>query len=113
MLIWPGIVLLGAKSDKTKVKHAIRYKVLEMNNETVKLSQISDTDSEIGEPFDLTVDQVGEKLLLSHAITYGSSQARTIYEPLRLLQADHKMVTLRRLIVSLGRSPYGAFVQAH
>ena len=61
----------------------------------------------------MTPQEVGEKLLLSHAIAYGSSQARTIYGPLRLMQTDHKMMTLRRLIVGLGRAPDGALVQVY
>ena len=55
--------------------------------------------------------KLAKKLLLSHAITYGSSQARTIYGPLRLMQTDHKMMTMRRLIVGLGRAPDGNMVQ--
>ena len=61
----------------------------------------------------MTPEEVGEKLLLSHAITYDSSQARTIYGPLRLMQTDHKMMTLRRLIVGVGRAPDGAFEQVY
>ena len=110
MRIWPGIILMGAATDKTNVKNGTRYKVLEISS-SVKLDQINDKDHEFGKPFELTQQAVGEKLLLSHAITYDSSQARTIYGPLRLLQTDHKMMTLRRLIVGLGRAPDGAFVQ--
>ena len=59
----------------------------------------------------MTPQEVGEKLLLSHAITYDSSQARTIYGDLRLMQTEHEMMTLRRLIVGLGRAPDGNKVQ--
>ena len=111
MRIWPGIVLMGAATDKDNVKNSTRYKVLEISSSSVKLDQINDKDEEFGKPFELTHQAVGEKLLLSHAITYDSSQARTIYGPLRLLQTDHKMMTLRRLIVGLGRAPEGCFVQ--
>jgi hypothetical protein len=110
MRIWPGIVLIAAATDKDNVKNGTRYKVLEISS-SVKLDQINDKDHEFGKPFELTQQAVGEKLLLSHAITYDSSQARTIYGPLRLLQTDHKMMTLRRLIVGLGRAPDGALVQ--
>lgn len=111
MRIWPGIILMGALTDSKEIKNAMRYKVLDISPTSVKLAQVNDKDKEIGEPFELTQDAVGEKLLLSHAITYDSSQARTIYGPLRLLQTDHKMMTLRRLIVGLGRAPEGCFVQ--
>ena len=73
--------------------------------------QITDKDLDAEKPFHLTLHEVGEKLLLSHAITYDSSQAKTIYGPLRLVQTNHKMMTLRRLIVGLGRAPDGSFVQ--
>ena len=113
MRVWPGIVLVGAVTDKTCIKNGTRYKVIDIAGKTVKLDQINDKDEEFGKAFELTQEEVGEKLSLSHAITYDSSQARTIYGPLRLLQTDHKMMTLRRLIVGLGRAPYGAFVQVH
>jgi hypothetical protein len=111
MLIWPGIVLMGAMTDNKQIKNGTRYKVLEISASSVNLAQINDKDKQVSELFELTQEEVGEKLLLSHAITYDSSQARTIYGPLRLLQTDHKMMTLRRLIVGLGRAPDGAFVQ--
>ena len=113
MRVWPGIVLVGAVTDNKCIKNGTRYKVIDIAGETVKLDQINDKDEEFGKAFELTQEEVGEKLLLSHAITYDSSQARTIYGPLRLLQTDHKMMTLRRLIVGLGRAPDGAFVQVH
>ena len=111
MLIWPGIVLMGAMTDNKQIKNGTLYKVLEISASSVNLAQINDKDKQVSEPFELTHEEVGEKLLLSHAITYDSSQARTIYGPLRLLQTDHKMMTLRRLIVGLGKAPDGAFVQ--
>ena len=79
----------------------------------IKLDQINDKDEEFGKAFEMTPEEAGEKPLLSHAITYDSSQARTIYGPLRLMQTDHKMMTLRRLIVGLGRAPDGALVQVY
>ena len=113
MLMWKGIVLIGATADKKCIKNGTRYKVIDIAGETVKLDQINDKDEQFGKVFELSPEEVGEKLLLSHAITYGSSQARTIYRLLRLMQTDHKMMTLRRLIVGLGRAPDGAFVQVY
>ena len=113
MRIWKGIVLIGATTDKKCIKNGTRYKVIDIASETVNLDQINDRGEEFGKAFEMTPEEVGEKLLLSHAITYDSSQARTIYGPLRLMQTDHKMMTLRRLIVGLGRAPDGALVQVY
>ena len=113
MRIWPGIILVAAQTDKKNVKNGTRYRVNDLTASTVNLVQITDNDTAAGAPFGMTYEEVGKKLLLSHAITYGSSQARTIYGPLRLLQTDHKMMTLRRLIVGLGRAPDGGCVQVH
>jgi len=113
MLIWKGIVLMGATTDKKCMKNGTRYKVIDIASRTVKLDQISDRDEDVGEAFEMAAEDFGEKLLLSHAITYDSSQARTIYGPLRLMQTDRKLMTLRRLIVGLGRAPDGALVQVY
>ena len=51
--------------------------------------------------------EVVRDLRLQHAITYDSSQARTIYGPLRLEQTSHRHFSHRRLIVGLGRGPVG------
>ena len=88
-------------------------RVLDLSSASVKLAHINDKDGDIGKPFELAQGEVGEQRLLSHAITYDSSQARTIYGPLRLVQTNHKMMALRRLIVGLGRAPDGTSVQAH
>ena len=50
-------------------------------------------------------EELGEQMRLPHAIAYFSSQARTIYSGLRLTQTSHKLFTMRRLIVGLGRAP--------
>ncbi len=82
-----------------------------MKEQGVTLIQVNDKNEIVNEPFELTFEELGQKLLLSHAITYDSSQARTIYGALRLTQTSHKHMTLRRLIVGLGRAPNGALVQ--
>ena len=111
MHIWNGIILIGSTTDKNHIKNGTRYKVIEIAQDVTTLYQVNDKDEQVGETFTMTPQEVGEKLLLSHAITYGSSQARTIYGDLRLMQTDHKMMTLRRLIVGLGRAPDGNKVQ--
>ncbi len=102
---------MGSCTDKAHIKNAIRYKVVEIKEQGATLIQVNDKSEDINEPFELTFEEIGQKLLLSHAITYDSSQARTIYGPLRLTQTRHKHMTLRRLIVGLGRAPDGALVQ--
>ena len=47
-------------------------------------------------------------LRLCLAITYDSSQPRTLLGHVRLTQTDHAHMTLRRLIVGLGRAPEGS-----
>jgi len=54
---------------------------------------------------------VAAKLRLTHAITYFSSQARTILGSLRLVDTASQHFTLRHLIVGLGRAPNGSDVQ--
>ena len=66
---------------------------------------------EAGEPFELKTEDVPKKLRLTYAITYDSSQARTLNGGVILTQTDHRHFTLRRLIVGLGRAPNGADVQ--
>ena len=94
-----------------RIKNGARYQVFDIVQDVITLYQVNDKDEQVGETFTMTPQEVGEKLLLSHAITYDSSQARTIYGNLRLMQTDHKMMTLRRLIVGLGRAPDGNKVQ--
>ena len=111
MRIWKGIVLIGATTDKKCIKNGTRYKIIDIVQDVITLYQINDKDEQQCDTFTMTPQEVGEKLLLSHATTDDSSQARTIYGPLRLMQTDHKMMTLRRLIVGLGRAPDGNQVQ--
>ncbi len=87
MRVWPGIVLVGACTDKTHIKNAIRYKVIEIKEQGVVLTQVNDKSEIVNKPFELTFEEVGQKLLLSHAITYDSSQARTILELTRRSKA--------------------------
>ena len=93
-------------------ENGTRYKVVDIEQDVITFYQINDKDEQLGDTFTMAPQEVCEKLLLSHAITYGSSQARTIYGPLRLMQAGHKMMTLRRISVGLGRAPDGNMVQS-
>ena len=72
---------------------------------------VNDEDEPVGDSFVLTKEDLGSKMRLSHAITYFSSQARTIHGALRLAQTSSSLFTLRHLIVGLGCGPVGADIQ--
>ena len=105
--LWPGLVLQAAITDRTHLINALRYRVVEVTEETTLLVRVNDTDEVVGEPFSMPTENVPLKLRLTYAITYDSSQARTLYGNVRLVQTDHSHMTLRRLIVGLGRAPEG------
>jgi hypothetical protein len=65
----------------------------------------------VGESLSLNQERLTEILRLSHAISYFSSQARTIVGGLRLSQTDHKFFSVRHLIVGLGRAGEGEGVE--
>ena len=99
------------------MKNGVRYNVLAITEEEdqdnalthmFELIAISDEDEHVGNSFFLSKEEMGSKMRLSHAITYFSSQARTIYGPLRLAQTSNKRFTIRHLIVGLGRGPLSA-----
>jgi len=107
MKLWPGIVLQAAMTDRKHLRNALRYKVLQVNQETCSMAHINDEGEIIGIQFTMPTTEVPQKLRLTYAITYDSSQARTLYGRVRLVQTDHAHMTLRRLIVGLGRAPEG------
>ena len=72
---------------------------------------VKDEDAPVGDSFVLTPGELGSKMRLSHAMTYFSSQARTIHGALRLAQINNRLFTLRHLIVGLGRGTVGAGIQ--
>ncbi len=104
MLLWPGIVLQAATTDRKHLKNALRYTVQSVTD-TVELAKVDDECKVVGEPFSMVTAEVPQKLRLTHAITYDSSQARTLYGNVRLTQTSHPRMNLRRLIVGLGRAP--------
>ena len=76
-----------------------------------EMINVKDDDQETGESFIMSTAELGKNMRLSYAITYFSSQARTINGPLRLAQTSHKNFTLRHLIVGLGRGPVSQDIQ--
>jgi len=78
---------------------------------TFELAQCDDDNQVKGEPFIMDAAELGTKMRMTYAITYFSSQARTLKGGVRLAQTDSERFTLRHLVVGLGRSPTGANVQ--
>ena len=99
-------------SKEKDLKNGVRYKVVEITDEAnFELRRVKDQGEVVGESFLMTKEELGSKMRLTHAITYFSSQARTIVGGLRLAQTNSRLFTLRHLIVGLGRAPIGADVQ--
>jgi len=123
MKVWAGIVLIARCGSKEQnLKNGVRYRLLAITAESdsddeepaspnFEMTAVDDEDKPLGTSFMLTMQELGSKMRLSHAITYFSSQARTIHGGLRLAQTSSKLFTLRHLIVGLGRGPIGADIQ--
>ena len=111
MRLWSGLVLQAAITDRKSLHHALRYKVLTVTEEQTDLVRIDDAGKSVGEPFALLTSEVPEKMRLSHAMTVDSSQSRTMYGTVRMTQTSHPHMSLRRLIVALGRVPEGSQIE--
>ena len=117
MWIYEGIVLVArCKTNEKPLKNGVRYKVKAIAEEdddqnNFEMIAVTDDNQETGESFVMTTAELGNKMRLSYAITYFSSQARTINGPLRLAQTSSKNFTLRHLIVGLGRGPSSRDIQ--
>ena len=117
MKVWEGIVLMArCKSKEKYLKNGVRYKVLEITDEgdddpMFELRQVKDQGELVGDSFIMDKQDMGSKIRLTHAITYFSTQARTIVGGLRLVETSSRLFTLNYLIVGLGRAPVGADVQ--
>ena len=72
------------------------------------LGEGQDAGADERQPFGLPTQNVPGLMRLTYAITYDSSQSRTLYGTVRLAQTDHSKMTLRKLIVGLGRAPEGS-----
>ena len=107
MRIWPGLVL-QARITRGTLRNALRYRVLNADTSKCKFRQINDKSEEVGEEFEWPTNDLTRAMKLSYAMTYDSSQSRTLYGKVRLTQTDHPCFTLRKLIVGLGRAPEGS-----
>ena len=82
--------------------------ILAVTDETCELARVNDNGDVAGETFSLPTQDVPGLMRLTFAITYDSSQSRTLLGKVRLAQTDHAHMNLRRLIVGLGRAPEGS-----
>ena len=100
---WPGLELQAGQTDN-KLKNGIRYTVETVD--ALNCTLVKETES-------LTMATASVAVLFRpiHALTIDSSQARTLMGGVRVVETNHSFFTLRRLIVALGRSPTGAYVQ--
>ena len=111
MHVWPGIVLMArTKADNKTIKNGQRYQVVGLCNEEFKLAAIDDDGTLSDDVFPLSEAELARNMRLTHAITYFSSQARTIGGGLRLADTDSPRFTIRHSIVGLGRAPNGCDV---
>ena len=88
MQIWPGIVLMAiVQHSGALVKNGVRYKVLAMDGDSkFELVAVNDDGAPIAESFIVDKTELGSNFRLTHALTYFSSQARTIHGGVRLAQ---------------------------
>ena len=106
MRLWPVLILQAAATNREcALQNALRVEVSTVDQQQCTLLR------EGGAPLTIPVQQVPTYFRLVHAITYDSSQARTLFNGIKLTELDHPHTSLRRLIVGLGRSPKGEDVQ--
>ena len=113
MLFWPGIVLMEIVPKSTAlVKNGRRYEVLRAEGDNqFELVSINDDGVHTAASFIVDKKELGSNFRPTHALTYFSTQARTIHGGIRLAQTSHKNFTLRDLVLGLGRAPRGCDVQ--
>ena len=109
--VWPGLVLQSAVTDRKHLSNALRFRVLAASADRVQLVNVNDEGEQKADPFELPTDEVADKMRLTDAITIDSSQARTLYDTVRLTQTSHTHMSLRRLIVAVGRVPVGSHIE--
>ena len=114
MHVWPGIVLMArtksASGFSTTIKNGLRYQVMGLCGDVFKLAAIDDDGILSDNVFEMSEAELARNMRLTHAITYFSSQARTIGGGLCLADTDSPRFTIRHLIVGLERAPNGCDV---
>jgi len=114
MFVWPGIILqsgVTVNNKHLKLQNALRYKVLSVAVDTTEVIRVDDEGKEHPPLCVMQTSTLSHQMRLTYAITYDSSQARTLHGGVRLTQTSHPRMTLRRLIVGLGRAPNGEDVE--
>jgi hypothetical protein len=127
MKIWEGIILMARVQDGSlnikqtdnstvTLKNGKRYQVVaiaikEDDSTEFEMVCVNDKNDKLGETFMMSEEDLARSMRLTHALTYHSCQARTIIGDIRLCQTNHRLFTLRHLIVGLGRAPQGNTVQ--
>ena len=105
MLLWPGLELQGCVIEQKGIYNGLRYRVQAVDQDVCSVREISDDGKEKGDAIEVAIAEVSKKLWLAYAVTYDSSQARTYYGKVRLVETWRRNFTLRKLIVGLGRAP--------
>ena len=112
MFVWPGIVLMAIVPKSTAlVKNGVCYEVMRVGDNQFELVSINDDGVHTAASFIVDKKELGSNFRLTHALTYFSTQARTIHGGIRLAQTSHRNFTLRDLVLGLGRAPKGCDVQ--
>jgi hypothetical protein len=127
MKIWEGIVLMArvkggaltikqSNNNTVTLHNGMRYQVVaiaDTDDDSMEFEMvcINDKNEKVAETFMMSEDELARTMRLTHAMTYHSTQSRTIIGQLRLCETWHKCFTVRYLIVGLGRAPRGNTVE--
>jgi hypothetical protein len=103
--LFPGLVLVG-NATEDGVKNGVFYRVVEIAETKVTL-QLMDTD----ETIKVWLDKITTRLRPAAALTYFSSQGRTLKGRVRLLDTKCRHFSPRHLAVGVGRATGARLVQ--
>ena len=84
------------------VKNGVRYEVLVAEDAMFELAAINDDGVHTATSFIVDKKELGSNFRPTHALTYFSTQARTIHGGVRLAETNHRNFTL---LLSLGARP--------
>ena len=102
MLLKPGMLVLGASSERSKILNGTEYEVLEADKDGVLVQMTEEFGG--GAPVLLNHHDASKYLRLGYAVCYYTVQGRTIRgRRVLLLDTGHRYFTMRHLIVGLSR----------
>ena len=109
MLIWKSLKQLACVKESKEITNGMEYMVLDWTDKNIRLQKLHPANPDKnGEPFELSYSQCALTMRLQHALTYYSTQGRTLRDgPICLTNTDHDHFTKRHLIVGLSRSGLG------